>query len=151
MTAITTTAQVLATTGVTVTDEQIATASGVIEAVTGLDLTLDPLPLVKRDVRHLRAAVAWQARFMLDPEAGAAIDRAGNLTSASANGVAVAWGGDGSADAILAPLARLALKRLSWKGSKTVRMVPGRTYEAGLTERQTTTLDGSDQAWTPLR
>lgn len=149
MAAILTPEQVLATTGATVTPEEIGVAAGIIESVTGLDLSVDPLPYAKRDLRHLRSAVAWQARYMQTN--GEAVDREGNLASANTNGVAVSWVG-GSADGILAPLARMALRRLSWRRSKTVRMVKGRPVPA-LTEAppQTLVSDGDDGSWKPLR
>lgn len=149
MAAITTPEQAKTITGADVTVEQIATATGIVEAVTGVDLSAEPLPFVRRDLRHLRNAVAWQARYMLDPEAAAAVDRPGNLASANANGVSVAWTG-GSAEAILAPLARMALRRLSWRGSRSVRMVAGSATPT-LGAPQTLVSDGSDGAWKPLR
>lgn len=158
MAPITTPEQVLATTGKTVTEAQIATAEGVIAAVTGVDFSVDftatPAPYRARDVRHLRAAVEWQARYMLGVDADQAIDRAGNLTSASVNGVSASWSGEGSSGAIVAPLAAMALRRLSWRKSGSVRMVAGRPTPAlrePLTLPQTLTSDGSDSSWKPLR
>lgn len=150
MGAITTPDAVAALTGKTVTAEDIATASGILEAVTGTDLTTEPLSYTTRDVRALRRAVSWQARYLADhPDL---LSREGNLTGASTNGVSLSWGEGGSAASLVAPLARMALRGLSWRRSKTLRMVKGRPVpsmrEGG---PQTLTSDGSDGAWTPLR
>lgn len=137
--------QVKESTGVDVTDAQIANAWGIISTLTGVDLTIE-VPLLARDARALRTAVVWQAPY-LKANPGLT-DQPGNLTSASTNGVAVAYSADqGSAGAILAPLARAALKRLSWRGIRVVRMRPAEYRDHPV---QTIVEDGRESDWRRL-
>lgn len=149
MSIIPTPAQVKDVTGVDVTAEQVATAASVVELTTGVDLSLDPSPYSRADRRRLTAGIAWQARYVAEhPDA---LSREAGLTSASANGVALSWGPEGSGGSLLGPLASLALKRLSWRRSRTVRLVEGRpTPSMAKVPPQTLTDDGLDSSWRPL-
>jgi hypothetical protein len=142
-------AQVTARTGVAgVTDAHIATARGIVSAVVGVDLSLTPTPVLRlSDLGRLTAAVDWQAVYVkANP---GIIEQAGNLTSASANGVAVGYDASGSAGALLAPLARMSLDRLSWRRSRSIRMK--RVPDRPVAPPQTLVSDGADTDWTPLR
>jgi hypothetical protein len=137
---------VKSTTGADVTDDNIVEATGIIGACTGVDFTIDPLPLRKADVRHLRTAIVWQAKYVKEhPDV---LTREAGMTGANANGVSVSWGPGGSEGGLVAPLARMALRRLSWKGSRSVRM-QSTTKPPAIP--QTLTNDGADGAWSPLQ
>lgn len=131
--------------GVTVDEAAVTLAQSVVEAVTGADLGATPPVYSQRDLRHLGRAVAWQARYLTEhPEL---LTREGGLASASTNGNALSWreGSDGEAS-LVAPFAAMALRRLSWRGHRSVRMVPA--------ERpvivQSLVGDGADSEWRPL-
>lgn len=147
MAAILTPAEVNGITGVTPSVTDIVTATGIVESVTGVDLSTAPsLPFRKADVRHLKQAVAWQARYVKEhPDV---LTREAGMTGANTNGVSVSWGPGGSEGGLVAPLARMALRRLSWRGSRSVRM---RASKPALTIPQTLTNDGADGSWSPLR
>ena len=70
-------------------------------------------------------------------------------SSAAANGVSVGYDASGSAGSLVAPLARYALDRLSWRRSRSVRMK--RTKDTPIVTPQTIINDGADTDWTPLR
>lgn len=141
-------AQVLASTGVAgITDADIATARGILSAAVGVDLSVDPAPVFRaRDLSRLTSALDWQAVYV-HSNPGLAT-KAGNLAAASANGVGVTYAGT-SAGALLAPLAKMSLDRLSWRRSRSVKM--RRVKDAPLPAPQTLTNDGADGDWTPLR
>lgn len=135
-----TVATVSRVTGTTVTPADIDAALSVIELVTGRDLT-DLTGFSIKDTRNLRYAVAWQAAFMaanpgLMTEVAAASKSVGDV-SVSYRESTANW---------LAPLARLALKRVLFKGNRTVLTgTLGRTLPD-------TMLEDSDpeHGWTPL-
>lgn len=129
-----------------VTDANIATARGIIAAEVGYDLSADDLPKFRaRDLRLVTEAVDWQAAYVKDhPDL---LSRDGNLASASTNGNAVSWGPGGAAGSIVAPLAAMSLRRLSWRRSRSVPM--RRVADRPLP--QTLTNDGNDAEWKPLR
>lgn len=139
-------ARVADRTGVTVSDLQLRQAVGVITAEVGYDLAADPLPVFRaRDLRLLGEAVDWQAAYIA--EHAELLTREGNLNSASTNGNALSWGEGGSAGALIAPLAAMSLKRLSWRRSRSIPMRRTRTSGGP----QTLVHDGSDAEWRPLR
>lgn len=130
-----------------ITVAQIATARGIISAVVGYDLSETPLPAFRAaDLKRLEAAVDWQAVYVSkNPDLAT---RAGNLTSAGANGVSVGYDSSGSAGAILSPLARYSVNRLSWRRSRSIRM---KRVEDNPTRPQTLVNDGDPAEWKPLR
>lgn len=152
MTALATVAEVTAVTGVTVTVTELIIAHGIIALTTGLDMDetttvedlTDTTGLRDRDVRLVRSAIRWQAAYLHNNPS--VLTTAGNLVSAGANGVTAQWDATGSAGALVGPLAKLALGRLSWKRSRGIRLkrVPDRPRQL-----QTLTDDGSDGDWTP--
>lgn len=103
---------VLDMTGVTVTDAQVLQAQTLIELFSGID---ESYSISGRDTRHLRMAVAYQAAWMK-----------GQIDVTTRTDVATVTQDEMSftyanADApVLAPLARQALKRLSWKTTRSV-------------------------------
>lgn len=142
-------AEVLDKTGQSVDAAAISSALSVVEVIAGKPIAAaeDRDRLRKRDLRLLHDAVAWQAAHMkTNPEATLA---AGNVAAAAANGVSVTYR-DGAADPTLGTLGTLAamsLKRLSWRRSRSVPLLPARPVGRPL---QTLVDDGLDSDWTPL-
>ncbi|MCX4232810.1 hypothetical protein [Streptomyces ortus] len=109
-------AEVEAITGKTVTAEQLAAASSVItlyanrnpSAVQGLRV---------RDLYWLKQACAWQARWQSQQPG---YDQ--NSVVSGTNQDTVQVGYESEWNITLAPLAARAMKNLSWKGSRTVRI-----------------------------
>lgn len=110
-----TTAQVLTLTGLTVTDPQLTMAEGDISLSAGRDPATTPVDaLTTRDRYWLGLAVAYQAAWLAaQPDA---FTRSA-VTSYSDNGQAITFAPSGQD---LAPRARRALKRVSWKGTVSV-------------------------------
>lgn len=100
-------------TGVTVTEAQLAQAQSVIELMTGR--TADASSLMKaRDLHWLKMAVAYEAAWLPDkPDLLTQTD----VTSYNQDGATANLKADAQ---ILAPLARRAMKRLSWRGNRSV-------------------------------
>lgn len=137
-------------TGAAVTEAQLATAQAIVSVFAGIDLDpardLTAAGYLARDRRLLKAAVIWQAVYVkAHPDA---VQQAGNLVAASANGVSVSYDETGSSGAILSPLAKLSLGRLSWRKSRAVSVV---REARRVWATQTLTSDGSDAEWRPLR
>lgn len=114
-------------TGLTdVTDDELMQASAVVELVTGAiyDFTMVPangntIPLLnKRDEYWMNAAAAYLVPFMRDH-----VDYLTRMQAKafSQDGQSVTLDGD---SLVLPPLTRRALKRLSWRGTRT--MLPSR-------------------------
>lgn len=146
---ITTPAEVFAMTGDEVTTGDIAKATGIIEAMSGAELTdpdLTTVPHSTRDARLLERAVAWQAAYVAQADNDGAERKPGNLTSASNGDVSVAYGAGGSGGAILSPLAAKYLARLSWRRSRSLKV----KRQAAPTRVQTLVNDGSDREWSRL-
>lgn len=100
-------------TGEDVSDQQLAQAQGVIELLVGRTPEANLL-MRAADLRWLMRAVAWQAAWLkAKPDLTSQTD----VNSVSQDGAQA----DLKPDAlILAPLARRALKRLSWRGNRSV-------------------------------
>jgi hypothetical protein len=134
-------------TGKSVSSADIARAQAMVEDATGVDLSPDPLPAYyTRDLRLLKRAIIWQTAYLDDhPDL---LSREPNLTSASTNGNSMSWGEGGSAATLLAPLADMSLRRLSWRRSRSIPLVraPDQPKRA-----QTLVNDGLDSEWMPLR
>lgn len=114
MTNLVTPTEVIDATGLSVDAAAIATAQAVLVTVGNVDLTPATVLLYTvADLDILKAALFWQIRYLdANPDA---LNRAGDLASASANGSSVTFreGGDGA----LAPLAARELGRLSWRAA----------------------------------
>ena len=139
-------AVVLDRTGFTVTDVELRQATSIVGSKAGVDLLVDPMPWSLRDQRLLRTAVMWQAAYVFrHPEV---FEVEANLTSASANGVSKSWGDGGAAVSLIAPLANMNIRRLSWRRS---RGIPLNRVTENRQLAQTVTNDGADSDWVPLR
>jgi hypothetical protein len=115
---------VKALTGAVVTDALIDQATAVIELTGGGRLAkLDPAYVSERNLDWLRRAVCYQAAFMADqPDYFARMD----VSSLNQDGIQATLKGD---SLILAPLARRCLKRLSWRGVRTITPSINRTTD----------------------
>lgn len=100
-------------TGQAVTDEQVASAQGVVELFVGR--TAEETALIPvRDQGWLRRAVAYQAAWALgQPDLLTRTE----LDQLHQDGVTASFRPDSH---LLAPLARRALKRLRWRGNRSV-------------------------------
>lgn len=118
-----TVAEVAGITGktVTVVDRNLAAFS--VELTTGLIESTAHVDLKRRDAYWLRQAVAFQAAWL--SETPDYLER-NDVSAASQDGQSVTLKPDAL---VLAPLARRALKRLSWRGTRSVR--PLRVDERG--------------------
>lgn len=110
---------VTAITGATVTEEQLAAASSVISVYANRSPAAAG-SLLARDVYWLKQACAWQARWQAQQPG---YDQKSAVTSVNQDNTQVAYGAEWQI--VLAPLAARALKNLSWKGSRTVRVHTG--------------------------
>lgn len=103
-------ADVVALTGTPADDEKIAMAQGHIELAIGRTEASAADDLSARDLDWLRRAVSYQAAWL---EGQADINTRLDVTQLAQDGMQATFAGDGL---ILAPLAKRALKRLSWRG-----------------------------------
>ena len=103
-------ADVKTKTGVDVTEYQRTTAVGVLETVTGLIEEVERPDVSDRDRYWLKLATCYQAAFVADhPDLFSRAD----VTSAAQDGESATFR---NVDAhLLAPLARKAIRRLSWR------------------------------------
>ena len=111
-------ADVKTKTGVDVSEYQRTTAVGVLETVTGLIEEVERPDISDRDRYWLKIATCFQAAFVADhPDLFSRAD----VTSAAQDGESASFR---NVDAhLLAPLARKAIRRLSWRGIRAV--LPG--------------------------
>lgn len=130
-----------------VSDETLAAAQSIIEIACGVfadavEETDTDLPIAQyiaaNDLRWLRMAVAWQAVWV--GEHPDLLER-DYTTSESADGQSATWGPDGQ---WLAPLAKRALRNLSWRGTRSIEV------GAGLDARGDLDYLDDRLAWTPL-
>lgn len=107
-------------TGKTVTDEDVQQATGIIEMTSGGRVaSMDPTTVTARNLDWLRRAVAYQAAFMVEyPDYFSRMD----VSAFTQDGTSATIRPDGL---VLSPLARRCLKRLSWRGVRTVTARPG--------------------------
>ena len=106
--------EVLKLTGASVTENDVEAAATIIEVFAGRDPEVWP-KLRERDQRHLKLAVIYQAGWMAaHPEALSMmdVDSFSQLDQSASP--------RDSAALVLAPLAKRTLKRLSWKGIRSV-------------------------------
>ena len=113
------TADVQDITGVTVTDAQLRRAQYVIDIVSGRTYEIRPLLVQEnrtRDLRWLKQAVAYQAAWMISqPDMFTRM----NVTSVNQD---TSQAQMGASALTLAPLARRALNRVSWKGTRSLQV-----------------------------
>lgn len=148
MTTFATAEQVQDITGVSgISATSLAVANSIIEMTAGVfadavEQTDSTNPvrqyIADRDLRWLRMAVAWQAVWVDEHPDLLTRDL---TTSESADGQSATWGPDGQ---ILAPLAKRALRNLSWRGTRSIEIGLGRIDQDGF--------DYLDDRlpWTPL-
>lgn len=118
MSAWATEAETLAKTGVTVTATDISMAQSAIEiyANRSYDATDG---MSARDVYWLKTAVCWQAAWLNSQVAFAQKSQANSISQLN-----MTVQRQNEYDVALAPLAARALKNLSWKGTRAMRVKP---------------------------
>lgn len=119
------TADVLAYTGATVTDAQIAVSQGLIDIYA--QVTPDTTdPISERDLRLLKQALAYQTVWQVNQ-----IDVMTRTDVSSVNQDNMQFTPAGPESLILAPLAKRCLDRLSWRKPRSLRVRSGRgtTYQ----------------------
>ena len=115
MAAWSTVAQVLTLTAATVTEDELTRAEAVVALAVGRDPATTPADaLSARDASWIGKAVAYQAAWM---QAQPDMFTRSAVTSYGDNGQSLTFAPSGQT---LAPLARRALARLSWKGTTSV-------------------------------
>lgn len=144
-----TTAEVLAITRITVTEDDLTAAQFLIEMFA--DTTEDSDALIyPKNLRLLKLAVAYQAAWMSEhPDVYVSMD----LTSANQDGMS--WTVNNPQAGVLAPLAKMAIARLSWRRNRSVYLRPGdtRTKKNYLPRTLNTTNAAADDYltdWRPL-
>lgn len=142
-----TTSDVLAITGTTVTDAEVTQAQYLVEmfADTNEDANNQ---IATKNLRLLKLAVAYQAAWIVQhPDVFSVID----VTSATQDGMSWTIGNPGSA--VMAPLARMAIARLSWKRNRSVYIRPMGGRQNYIPQTLNTTnadLDDRRTDWHPL-
>jgi len=136
-------ADVLATTGATVTTESVAVADGMVTIYVNRTSEASA-SMSARDLGWIRQAIAWQA-----PWAAAQPDLTtrSQFDSLSQDGLSVQTAAEWAK--LLHPMAARALKNLSWKASRTQR-TPNASVPVGL--GLDFAMEQSDRFsdWTPL-
>lgn len=107
-------AYTLSITGVTVTAAKVTQAQAMIELFAGVT---EQYKLTARDTRHLRMAVAYHAAWLTGQ-----IDVASRTDVTQVTQDEMSFTYQNADGAVLAPLAQRALKRLSWKTNRSVRL-----------------------------
>ncbi|MBA5222226.1 hypothetical protein [Streptomyces griseoaurantiacus] len=143
------TADVEDITGVTVTEAQLRRAQSVIDMVSGRTYEIHDL-LVRenraRDLRWLQQAVAYQAAWMISqPDMFTRM----NVTSVNQD---TSQAQMGASALTLAPLARRALNRVSWMGTRSVQVQRARSTGRGVQPAGSPVYDydGEEPLWRPL-
>lgn len=108
-------ADVLATTGATVTTAQVAQADAVVSIYVNRQSTASA-SMSARDLATIRSAIAWQTPWQA---AQSDMTTRSQYDSLSQDGLSVSSSAEWAK--ILSPIAARALKNLSWKGSRTLR------------------------------
>lgn len=129
-------------TGKVVDDLVVLQAQAVIELTSGGRVaSLDSTLLSTRNLDWLRRAVSYQAAWMVDqPDLFTRMD----VSTMSQDGASATIRRDGL---VLAPLARHCLKRLSWRGMRTIKPSINRTNDrAGYRFSDAPDLPGSVQS-----
>lgn len=149
--------EVLTITRATVAEADILSAIGMIEMVTGRDLS-DPTSYSTPDQRALRYAIAWQAAYIVThPDLATQATQPGVMTESEVGDVRAKWtvSQDAARTPWLSPLTRTALNKVSWRG-KARTLVLGRLrdrvpsswqdgYQGDLLEEH-----DPETGWTPL-
>lgn len=105
-------------TGIACAEDELLYAQAMIELFIGRTESLATAELSARDLEWLRRAVVYQAVWLkTNPDAVQRIE----VSELSQDGVSGTLTGDAL---VLAPLARRAINKLSWKGSRSVCVAP---------------------------
>lgn len=135
---------VLLYTGKTVTQDDCARAQAVVDLAVGRTYgAVDLLPVGKRARYWLKLAVAYQAAWM---QAQPDLFSRSSVTDFNQDGAAATFDTDGQT---LGPLALMAVRRLPWKRSRSIRVAPA----CDAVRQLPFVLEASDvqQAWRPIR
>lgn len=147
MTAWATPADVSELTGATATDTQIAQAQGIIETFSGRVGAAVNFTVSAGSTEWLRRAVAYQTVWML---AQPGLFERSDLDASSQDGVTVKFRGDG---AMIAPLAKKALRKVKWRGSRSVSVgsdwQPGWSQTYPIAEGVVAVYDQPGENWQP--
>jgi|GEM_PF-5138028 len=105
-------------TRVAVDETVVASAVSVISLLVNRDLS-DESVFSVADQRNMKFAIAWQSAFMTsNPTALTEVQ----ASSKKVSDVAVTYDTSATKSSWLAPMARIALRKMSWKGSRTVQI-----------------------------
>lgn len=126
-------AEVLAVTGKTADETQIAIASSMIETYTGAYVDMPELGISVLDRRKLMRATAWQAVWLTPTRIATLLEEREGARSVSADTVRVERNKD--ADIVLAPMAQRELKNLSWIGTRSIQAVPRTSRDLAWAQR----------------
>jgi hypothetical protein len=109
-----TTADVATLTGITVNEATLRQAVTTLEVQTGLIQDVERVDISDRDAYWLKLAACYQAAWL---QAQPDVFERNDVANASQDGESAAFRPDAHT---LAPLARKALRRLSWRGPRAV-------------------------------
>jgi hypothetical protein len=132
--------QALTYTGQTLTEPELALASGMITTYSGVTEDQPADSISARDRVWLAMASAYQAVWMKG-KPGVLTQRESHTVSSS-DGVSVTREAD--AQVMLAPMASRCLRNLSWLGTRSVRHVPDHLARYPFTDERADSL----HAWT---
>lgn len=144
MANIVTTTDVMDALGLSVSATDITRAQAVLETITGRQFDLTNT-YVSHDLYLLKQAVIWETAYLQNNPT--VLSAQSGVASASTNGVSISYTADGVEASLVAPMAKRALRKLSWnRRSRTVFLNPaqyGVTEEPGL-------IDNDDLIWTKI-
>jgi hypothetical protein len=129
-------------TGVTVTEAKVTQAQFNVELFSGVT---EEYQLRPRDLRHLKLAVAYQAAWLTGQ---IDVTTRTDVESFTQDEMSIKYANKEAA--VLAPLARQAIKRLSWTGTRSVRIRrPADVATAGDPDTRFTTDEDPETVWHP--
>jgi len=140
-------AEVLSVTGVVVTTTQLAQANSVVTIFAN---RTEDATLSARDLYWLKQATCWQAAWQKD-QAGYTTRHA--VSEVTQDGMQLVYSGGDTpnlASITLAPLAQRALKNTSWKGSRSVRIIPAGQDTLGVDTNYRLESNDGVFPWQPL-
>jgi hypothetical protein len=127
-------------TGKTLSESDLAQAQAIIETVVNVYEAQYP-ELYGRDGLVVKRAIAWQAAWMVErPDMFDRDDISGDPGS-GVQGATMTWN-------MLAPLVRMSLKRLSWRGTRSTHVAVPTTF--GDPEDDDIDRAGRPLPWSPL-
>lgn len=134
-------------TGVTVTDAQVMQAQVSIEILCGRTFAVPQVTMRVRDLYYLKLAVAFQAAWMSQqPDLFSRSD----LSSISQDGMSLVYDPATAGKAVVcAPMARRAMKRLTWTQGRSLHTNPVNAAPAFLVPGDAI-VDYSGEPWTEI-